>query len=131
MKVQYIELGNRKWNILIYYNCSIEDFDSIADSLEQTKCSKKDISRSLKVLRHKNTGLTFSNSDYKMSIVCISQATSISQFISTAVHELKHVQSHICSFYKVPEKGEEAAYLIGYIAKRMFKMMVNVIKEYV
>jgi len=35
--------------------------------------------------------------------------------MNTIVHEAKHVQSHICEYYNVPEDSEEAAYLIGYI----------------
>lgn len=31
----------------------------------------------LRTLRKKNTGFTFSNEDYKMSIVCIGEATNV------------------------------------------------------
>jgi hypothetical protein len=41
--------------------------------------------------------------------------------MSTLVHELKHVQSHICEYYNVSESGEEAAYLIGYLTKLIFQ----------
>lgn len=49
-------------------------------------------------------------------------ADSKEQFINTIVHEIKHLQSHICEYYNVSEKGEQAAYLIGYIAMKMFKV---------
>lgn len=42
--------------------------------------------------------------------------------MNTIVHEAKHVQSHICKYYDVPEDGEQAAYLIGFIVMRMFRM---------
>ena len=113
---QYIEVGDRNWGIVIYYNVGREDLDELAEALESLDCPLEDIEDSLSVIyRRKNTGFTFSNSEYKMSIVCISKATSASQFVHTAVHEAKHVQSHICAFYDIDENSESAAYLIGHI----------------
>lgn len=120
---QYIELGNRGWSILIYYNADISDQFEIADSLKQIDASTKEIKKALRVLNYKNTGFTFSNEDTKMSIVCISRAENNQQFLDTAIHEIKHVQSHICEYYGIEEDSEEAAYLIGYIARRMYKFI--------
>lgn len=115
MVAQYIQLGKRGWNVLVYYGVHKEDFIEVEDALKQLGCSRKDIRRSLKVLTKENTGFTFSNSDYKMSIVCVGPSSDVSQFVNTAIHEAKHVQSHICSYYDIPENGEDAAYLIGYL----------------
>ena len=131
MAAQYIQLGKRQWNVLVYYNVGKDDFIEVEDSLAQLGCSEKTIKKALKVLLRKNTGFTFSNSDYKMSIVCIGNATDVSQFVNTAIHEAKHVQSHICSFYKIDEDGETAAYLIGYLVQRMYKMFSKIIKQYI
>lgn len=131
MIAQYIQLGRRGWNVLIYYGADIDDFVEIEDSLIQLDCPKKDIKKAFKVLHRKNTGFTFSNSDYKMSIVCIGQATDISQFVNTSIHEAKHVQSHICSYYKIDEDSEEAAYLIGHLVQRMYKMFAKFMKQYI
>jgi hypothetical protein len=79
MFAQYIQLGRKKWNVLVYYNVSPDDFVEIEDSLIQIDCPDEDIDKAFRTLsRSKNTGFTFSNTDYKMSIVCISQATSAS-----------------------------------------------------
>ena len=37
---QYIQLGDRDWNVLVYYNVSPDDFVEIVDSLEQLDCSR-------------------------------------------------------------------------------------------
>ena len=58
-------------------------------------------------------------------------ASDISQFVNTAIHEAKHVQSHVCSYYNIDEDSEEAAYLIGYIVQRMYKMFAKIVKQYV
>ena len=131
MIAQYIQLGKRGWNVLVYYGVDREDFIEVEDALSQLGCSKRDIKQSLKVLTRENTGFTFSNSEYKMSIVCIGPSSDISQFVNTAIHEAKHVQSHICSYYDIPEDGEDAAYLIGYLVQRMYKMFAKIIKQYV
>lgn len=88
---QYIQLGDRDWNVLVYYNVGKQDLVEVVDSLKQLDCSKQDLKKCIKVLKRKNTGFTFSNTDYKMSIVCIGESTSIGQFVNTAIHEAKHV----------------------------------------
>ena len=69
-----------------------------------------------------NAGFTHTNYGTRLSIVGIGLTTSKEQLMNTIVHEAKHVQSHICKYYDVPEDGEQAAYLIGFIVMRMFKM---------
>lgn len=131
MIAQYIQLGERGWNVLVYYGVHEEDFMEVEDALLQLGCSRGTVKKSLKVLTRENTGFTFSNSDYLMSIVCIGPSSDISQFVNTAIHEAKHVQSHICSYYDIPEDSEDAAYLIGYLVQRMYKMFSKIITQYV
>lgn len=131
MTAQYIQLGDRDWNVLVYYNVDKYDFVEIADSLRQLDCSEKDLKKALRVLRKKNTGFTFSNTEYKMSIICISEATNIGQFVNTTIHEAKHVQSHICQYYNIQEDSEEAAYLIGHLVHRMYQMLEKILRKYV
>jgi hypothetical protein len=78
MIAQYIQLGDKGWNVLVYYGVHKEDFIEVEDALKQIGCSPSDIKRSLKVLTKKNTGFTFSNSDYTMSIVCVGPSSDIS-----------------------------------------------------
>lgn len=131
MIAQYIRLGNRGWNVLVYYGVEQEDFIEVQDALLQIDCPNKYIKNAFKVLKKKNTGFTFSNSDFKMSIVCIGMASNSDQFVNTVIHEAKHVQSHICSYYDIDETSEEAAYLIGHLVQRMYKMFTKIVKRYV
>jgi hypothetical protein len=71
-------------------------------------------------LGEKNSGFTHTDFKKKLSIVAIGKADSKKQFLNTIVHEAKHVQSHICMYYDIPEDGEDAAYLIGYIVMKMY-----------
>lgn len=131
MIAQYIQLGKKSWNVLVYYGVYEEDFVEVEDALTQIGCSERTIHKALKALTKENTGFTFSNSKYKMSIVCVGPSSDVSQFINTAIHEAKHVQSHICSYYDIPEDSEDAAYLIGGLVQRMYKMFSKIIKQYV
>lgn len=74
-----------------------------------------------------NAGFTHTDFKRKRSIVGIGKTTSRGQFINTIVHEAKHVQSHICNYYDVPEDGEQAAYLIGYITMQMFEVFKSLL----
>lgn len=78
-------------------------------------------------LGEKNTGFTYTDFNKRKSIVGISSTTSQAQFLNTVVHEAKHVQSHICSYYDIDEDSEDAAYLIGYIVQNMHKIFKNMI----
>ena len=131
MIAQYIQLGDRDWNVLVYYNVTPDDFVEIADSLEQLDCPEQDMRKAFRALRRKNTGFTFSNTDYKMSIVCIGAAQNVGQFVNTAIHEAKHVQSHICQYYDIEEDTETAAYLIGHLVHQMYKMLEKILRSYI
>lgn len=74
-----------------------------------------------------NSGFTYTNYEKRLSIVGIGKASSKSQFLNTIVHEAKHIQSNICTYYDVPEDGEQAAYLIGYIVMKMYDIFRNLI----
>ena len=78
-------------------------------------------------LGEKNSGFTHTNFNEKLSIVAIGKADSKKQFLNTIVHEAKHVQSHICDYYDVPEDGEQAAYLIGYMVQKMHRVFKDMI----
>lgn len=130
MITQYIELGERDWGVLIYYSVNEGDIPSVIDSLEALDCTEEDIHAAITTLRKKNTGFTYTNTDYKMTFVCIGRSTNISQFVNTVVHEAKHVQSHICQYYGIDETSETAAYLIGYLVQRMYKMVGKILRAY-
>ena len=72
-------------------------------------------------LGKRDTGFTHTDFNKKRSIVGISLTTSKEQFFNTLVHEIKHVQSHICMYYNVKENSEDAAYLMGYLAQQMYR----------
>lgn len=67
-------------------------------------------------------GFTRTDMSKRFSLVLLGKTYSLYNFFNTMIHEAKHVQSHICSYYNIPEDGEQAAYLIGFITEQMFKV---------
>ena len=130
MITQYIQLGDQDWGVLVCYNVQENDLIEVEDFLKQLDCTKADIHAAIKTLSKKNTGFTYSNSDYKMSLVCVGRATNVGQFVNTCVHEAKHVQSHVCSYYRIEDNSEDAAYLMGYIVQRMYDMLEKILILY-
>lgn len=119
---------NDKWDVLIWYCVTEDDYQEVYDTLVEFGCPILDAEYSANtVSSFPNTGLTFSDTDSRVSFVCVSSTTSYSQFVDTLMHEIKHVQSHICEYYDVDENSEDAAYLVGYLARRVYKFLQRII----
>jgi Zn-dependent peptidase ImmA (M78 family) len=117
------------WHLVILYNANL-NLSAVADELWNMKCPAKIAIRAIKeVITKKNNGFCFTNDLIKSTLMCIAEADSDEEFVNTIVHELKHLQSHICSYYGIDETSEEAAYLIGDTAEelyRVFKHELNI-----
>ena len=122
MLKHYLDIDG-KWAVIFAYRINAGDLDEIASWLEALGSDDEMIADACHVIMQPNTGFTFSNPDLRMSVMCIGNATSDDQWWDTLVHEIKHVQSHVCSYYDVPEKSEEASYLIGYIMRLVVKAL--------
>ena len=89
---KYIELGQDGWAIILCFNIEVSDSMEIRSLLKALGCPDKDIKKSIRIITHSvNSALTFSNTDLKMSLVCIGKTSSSEQLINSIVHEAKHV----------------------------------------
>lgn len=52
----------------------------------------------------------------------IGKTSSPRQFFNSFDHEKNHLAEHIATYNGIDEKGEEMAYLRGYIAEKTFKV---------
>lgn len=76
-----------------------------------------------------NEGLTYSNKYERRTLIVITRASSIGEFISTTIHEVDHMVDHISQYYSIPYDSEENSYLIGDVAKTIYEDAVkNAIK---
>ncbi len=89
----YINIQN-KWQCYFFLNR--KELPLMLNVLKNIKVSKENIKGAVEIMNSINSGITNSNLKKRTSIVGISDVTSVDQWFDTLVHELKHVQSHIC-----------------------------------
>ena len=124
MVTDYIDIPNGKWGIVVIY-----DFDTISEKpdllaiMRSFGMSSYNAKRALNILSSYNTGMAISLQDLKMSAVFISNATSPSEFYSTAIHEFIHVADSIIDYYGETWGGESSAYLVGYLTKEFVELV--------
>lgn len=122
MTKHYIDIV-KKWAVILAYDVEVTDLDELASWLDALGCSRKDREKAIRISLGVNSGFTYSNSDLRMSLVVVSDATDESQWWDTLVHEVDHVQSAICDYYDVPLGSEAAAWTQGYIMRKMIDVL--------
>lgn len=118
MKTAYIDVDGY-WGVVVNYDYDLMDFDDLWAIMRSFGLNDRSSKRALQVLSSYNTGMAVSQDDLRMSAVFISKATTLSEWWSTAIHEIKHVADAIISHYGVDWDGEDAAYLTGYMVKQL------------
>ena len=109
------------WSIILFVNVDYDNFDVIESALTDILAPISVIDEIYdKISYELNSGVTFTNSNFKTSIVCINKASSKEELMNTISHEADHIQDDICKYYDVPLDSEQAAYLIGYLVGKMY-----------
>lgn len=109
------------WSIVLFVDVDYDKYNIIESALTDILAPISVIDEIYdKISYEYNSGVTFTNPDYRTSIVCINKATSREELINTISHEADHVQDTICKYYNVPLDSEQAAYLIGYLVGKMY-----------
>lgn len=124
MEKHYIDIVG-KWAIIFAYNISPDDVDEVRAWLDALGASRHDLAHVGAVLERENTGFTFSDSELKMSVMCIGHASDVPQWFDTLDHEIDHAQTAILDYYNVESGSEEAAYLQGYIMRRIIRVLIR------
>ena len=122
MKARYIDIV-KKWAFVFAYGIGEDDVEDVGDWLEALGASRREIARACRVILRTNKGFTYSNSDLRMSVVCISHASSRAQWFDTVAHEVDHLQNTILDYYQVAPGTEDAAWLQGYLVRQIVKVM--------
>ena len=109
------------WSIVLFVDVDYDNFDIIESALTDILAPISIIDEIYDKISYKpNSGVTFTNSEYRSSVVCINKGSTKEQVINTISHEADHVQAAICDYYNVPLDSEQAAYLIGYLVGKMY-----------
>lgn len=109
------------WSVILFVEVDYDNFDIIEDALIDINAPISVIYEIYDKISYKlDSGVTFSNSKFRASIVCINKATSKEELVNTISHEADHVQSDICRYYDVPLDSEQAAYFMGYLVSKIY-----------
>lgn len=110
------------WKITCYYAVTHYEVEEILQTMERAGADDESLKRAYDNLSfgNLNTGLCYSGDGE--SVLVISCASSPAQFLNSLVHELHHLASHIASALGCDQKGEEACYIAGETAERMYKV---------
>ena len=109
------------WSIVLFVDVDYDNYDIIEYALTDILAPISIIDEIYNKISYEfNSGVTFTNSDFRTSVICINKATSREELINSISHEADHVQDDICRYYNVPLDSEQAAYLIGYLVGKMY-----------
>ena len=121
---QHFYIKKYSWEVVVLYDVDANDVEYIKKLLTQICNDYGTIQDGVKYIQKGdlNSGFIYSNYDRKASVIVIGKATSKQELFNTIVHETSHLQSHISTKWNIDDKGEEAAYLIGDIVQKMYKV---------
>lgn len=112
------------WRITILYETTCDDIDFIIKTLMEINCPKRYINKALDNLEEckLNSGLTYSNTRLKSSVIIINKTSSFSQLINTIAHEYFHLICHISDVLEIKDE-EKLANLNGNLNMRSYNII--------
>ena len=119
---QEIYLPKYDWEVRIYYAVTTYWTSSIIFDLRDAGCRGRQLERAWRNLSRGdlNTGLTFSNSRRRETVMVIALTSSPAEFQNSLDHEKGHLCRHIAQAFDLDPYGEEAQYLSGEVGQLMF-----------
>lgn len=124
MKSEYIDVKG-KWGIVVCYDLMRKDVREMRALMEAVGLERDEADEALRMLLYKkNTGMCITNMDLKMSLVFVSEADSEDQWWDTMAHEvLDHAKVAILDYYHVSLRGEDSAWLTGYLMRKVVQLI--------
>lgn len=119
---QEIYVKEWDWNIHAFFAVSEYWVEDIMDLLWDMGCDASNAKKAYENLTsgELNNGLCYSNYARKESIMVIAKTSSADEFFNSFLHEMCHLQSHVCDVYHLSPKGEDIAYFTGEVSMQMF-----------
>lgn len=122
MKKHYLDIDS-SWGIIFCYDFDVLDAEEMGAIMDSFGMEESEIRYAMRVLFGTNTGMTVSRSDLTMSVIFVGESSSIEQFMDSCAHEIDHVQSAILRHYGIEQGGEDAAWLQGFIMRKIVKVL--------
>lgn len=119
---QTIYIEKIGWLIHAYFHKSRYDVDDIMEKLYDLGCDGNTARKAFENLMNDslNMGLCYSNYRHRESVLVVGKASSAAEFFNSIVHEITHLQSHMCDVMRLDPKGEEIAYYMGDLSREIY-----------
>lgn len=112
-----------KWKVILFVDVDYDRYDIIESALTDILAPTSVIDDIYNKISYQyDAGFTYSSFNFRTSVVGINKQTSREELIDTIIHEIDHVQTDICEYYGIDLNSEDAAHLIGYLAKSFYKI---------
>ncbi len=114
------------WEVVIYWNLDYHFFDDVELELRMIGFSWvaiEDVRKSME----SGDAKAVTCSHQHTSVVLFNKHNSISDYISSIVHEAEHIKQAMLRAYAIEDAGEAPAYTIGYLVKKMYEVFITLI----
>ena len=124
MTTKYLDIKG-KWGVVVCYDLKPLDEFEIRQLMMALGMHGQELDDAVETLLYQeNSGICITSMRQRMSLVFIGEATSEDQWWDTLAHEiLDHVKAAICEYYDVPFVSEDAAWLTGYLMRKVVQII--------
>lgn len=122
MKRIYLERYG--WTVYVWYAGSpYFCMEEIVSKLRDMGCEGEFMRRATDNMErgNMNSGLTYTNMATGETAIVIGKAENEAEEVNSVAHEVHHAVAHICERYGVDLASEEACYLSGELAERVWR----------
>lgn len=117
---QRFEIPRIGWRVYVFYAVDALDTGVIERQLRAIGCENTD--RVCRGIGEPNSGVTYTNTASRASVVVIGLTTSADEFANTYDHEKGHLVRHISQHLGLEPYGEQEQYIAGYVSQQMFSV---------
>lgn len=131
MIVQVVSIPGYHWKIKLYYAVTEYWTDLIMDDLRSIGIEGKDEFDAYDNLSsgELDNGITYSNEEFRKSIIVVAKTSSGAEFFNSINHELDHLGEQIFPILGIEFGSEEAAYFKGNLALKIFPKVSHLMCE--
>ena len=118
------------WKVLVYYDVDFDLFYLIERELYKIGYSRRAIHKIRRELEVSNgKAVTCSNLRLHVSVVLFIKHRYCNDYLNSIIHEAEHIKQAMLESYRVIDEGETAAYTIGYLAYKLYKGLLYLLKN--
>ena len=125
---QRFEIPRIGWRVYVFYAVDALDTGVIERQLRAICCN--DTERVCSGIGEPNSGVTYTNTASRASVVVIGLTTSADELANTYDHEKGHLVRHISQHLGLEPYGEQEQYIAGYVSQQMFSVAKSFLCEH-